>query len=250
MLLNARPPRPGRQRSRSSPTRWPSRLAGRLWVVRPLSGSAASSCSGSPSLGPRRPPLRHRQFRAMCPLAEYVSPRLAHPCTPWGHDRRQARIKSHSLTRKPAAQLPHRSDPWIWLLAGRYVLPMRQLSLTGQDQRLCCRQLHDAGASWYVQLSRDTEQRPRGSLYSKFLNTYRNDTDMARATAATCGLSDESQSTRVIIAVSFFFVGTAIFVMLRTLSKIMTRTLYAEDHIITLAVTLAMAPFVCVLYSK
>lgn len=73
---------------------------------------------------------------------------------------------------------------------------------------------------------------------------------MARATAAACNLSNESQSTRVIIAVSFFFVGTAIFVLLRTVSKIMTRTLYAEDHIITLAVTLAMAPFVCVLYSK
>ncbi|KAI3394091.1 hypothetical protein diail_3215 [Diaporthe ilicicola] len=72
--------------------------------------------------------------------------------------------------------------------------------------------------------------------------------DMARYTAAACGLSDESQSTRVVIAVSCFFVGTAVFVMLRTLSKLMTRTLYAEDHIITFAVTLAMAPFVCVLY--
>lgn len=73
---------------------------------------------------------------------------------------------------------------------------------------------------------------------------------MARSAAAVCGLSNESQSTQVIVAVSCFFVGTAVFVMLRTFSKIMTRTLYAEDHIITLAVTLAMAPFVCVLYSK
>ncbi|KAJ0119617.1 hypothetical protein J7T55_013820 [Diaporthe amygdali] len=72
--------------------------------------------------------------------------------------------------------------------------------------------------------------------------------DMARLTAATCGFSNESQSTRIIIAVSFFFGGTAVFVMLRTLSKLMTRTLYAEDHIITAAVTLAMAPFVCVIY--
>lgn len=84
----------------------------------------------------------------------------------------------------------------------------------------------------------------------KCLDAYSNAADMARSTAAVCGLSNESQSTRVIIAVSFFFVGTAVFVMLRTFSKIMTRTLYAEDHIITLAVTLAMAPFVCVLYSK
>lgn len=75
-------------------------------------------------------------------------------------------------------------------------------------------------------------------------------TDMARYTAATCGLSNESQSKSVIIAVSFFFCGTAVFVMLRTWSKLLTRTLYAEDHIITFAVTLAMAPFVCVLYSK
>lgn len=73
---------------------------------------------------------------------------------------------------------------------------------------------------------------------------------MARLTAATCGFSNESQSTRIIIAVSFFFGGTAVFVMLRTLSKLMTRTLYAEDHIITAAVTLAMAPFVCVIYSE
>lgn len=93
--------------------------------------------------------------------------------------------------------------------------------------------------------------RQRLSPYSKCLNAYNRDAaDMARATAATCGLSDESQSTRVIIAVSFFFVGTAVFVMLRTWSKLLTRTLYAEDHIITLAVTLAMAPFVCVLYSE
>ncbi|POS73388.1 CFEM domain-containing protein [Diaporthe helianthi] len=71
---------------------------------------------------------------------------------------------------------------------------------------------------------------------------------MARVTAATCGLSDESQSTRVIIAVTCFFVGTSVFVVLRTWSKLLTRTLYAEDHIITLAVTLAMAPFVCTVY--
>lgn len=148
MLLNARPPRPGRQRSRSSPTRWHSRLAGRLWVVRPLSGSAASSCSGSPSSGPQRPPLRRRQPRAMCPLAEYVTPRQF-----LAHDRCQARIDCHSLTRKLTAQLPPRSNPWIWLLLRRYELPMLQLGLAGQDQLLSCRQLHDAGSSWYVHLT-------------------------------------------------------------------------------------------------
>lgn len=147
MLLNARPSRPGRQRSRSSPTRWHSRLAGRLWVVRPLSGYAASSCSGLPYSGPRRPPLRRSQPRPTCPLAEYVSP-------PWtlAHDRCQARIDCHSLTRKYAAQLPTRSNPWIWLLLRRYGLPMLQLGLAGQDQRLSCRQLHDAGSSWYVHI--------------------------------------------------------------------------------------------------
>lgn len=84
----------------------------------------------------------------------------------------------------------------------------------------------------------------------KCSGAYESAADMARSAAAVCGLSNESQSTNVIVAVSCFFVGTAVFVMLRTFSKIMTRTLYAEDHIITLAVTLAMAPFVCVLYSK
>jgi hypothetical protein len=100
-------------------------------------------------------------------------------------------------------------------------------------------------------------QRPLGrpipfnlSCLYKYIPTHENAADMARATAATCNLSEESQSTRVIIIVSIFFAGTAVFVMLRTWSKLLTRTLFAEDHIITLAVTLAMAPFVCILYSK
>lgn len=129
-------------------------------------------------------------------------------------------------------------------------MPMLQLGLAGQDQRLSCRQLHDAGSSWYVYLTEVQSKKDPVPSHWNCLDTYGIAADMARSTAAVCGLSNESQSTRVIIAVSFFFVGTAVFVMLRTFSKIMTRTLYAEDHIITLAVTLAMAPFVCVLYSK
>lgn len=73
---------------------------------------------------------------------------------PWtlAHDKCQARIDCHSLTRIPAAQLPPRSNPWVWLLLRRYGLPMLQLGLAGQDQRLSCRQLHDAGSSWYVHI--------------------------------------------------------------------------------------------------
>ncbi|KAG8169598.1 hypothetical protein KVR01_000343 [Diaporthe batatas] len=95
------------------------------------------------------------------------------------------------------------------------------------------------------------EQRPLSAPFCSKLEcviVYRDAADISRVTAVTCGFSDESQSTRVIIAVTFFFVGTSVFVMLRTWSKLLTRTLYAEDHIITLAVTLAMAPFVCTVY--
>lgn len=77
------------------------------------------------------------------------------------HDRCQARIDCHSLTRKPAAQLPPRSYPWIWLLLRRYALPMLQLGLAGQDQRLSSRQLHDAGSSWYVYLTEIQSKKTR-----------------------------------------------------------------------------------------
>lgn len=173
---------------------------------------------------------------------------------PWipAHDMPDPHRLSHTLTRVPAAQMPPRSHPWIWLLPGRYGLSMLELGLAGQDQRLSCRQLHDAGASRYVNFTNAEQRPPRAPFCSKFecVNIYKDAADMSRVNAATCGLSDESQSTRVIIAVTFFFVGTSVFVMLRTWSKLLTRTLYAEDHIITLAVTLALAPFVCTVYSK
>lgn len=44
--------------------------------------------------------------------------------------------------------------------------------------------------------------------------------------------------------------ASLVFVVLRALSKYMTRTFFVEDHIIISSVVLAVAPMVCVLYSE
>ena len=73
---------------------------------------------------------------------------------------------------------------------------------------------------------------------------------MARFQAAECGFSNESRSEDVVIVMSVLYGVTVFFVLLRVLSKMITHTFCAEDHMIIFAVVLSAAPFACVVDSE
>ncbi|ROW01257.1 hypothetical protein VMCG_05955 [Cytospora schulzeri] len=72
--------------------------------------------------------------------------------------------------------------------------------------------------------------------------------DMARFEAANCGFPNESRSSDVMIIMSALYGVTVVFVALRILSKMITHTFCAEDHMIISAVIISAAPFACVVY--
>lgn len=54
----------------------------------------------------------------------------------------------------------------------------------------------------------------------------------------------------MIVVLSVLYGAAIIFILLRTVSKVMTRTFWMEDYIIISATVLAAAPFACVVDSE
>lgn len=74
--------------------------------------------------------------------------------------------------------------------------------------------------------------------------------DTSRFTAQECNLSHKAQTTDVIVIMSVLYGAAILFILLRTFSKMMTRTFWTEDYVIIASTALAAVPFGCMLDSE
>lgn len=71
--------------------------------------------------------------------------------------------------------------------------------------------------------------------------------DISRTTAASCNLPHESRVEDIVVLMSVLFGVATLAVILRTLSKLLTRTFCTEDHMIIAGLLIAIVPLTAII---